>query len=533
MWRGLCGLILFVEIAYPCSCAFREPLCKVLARPGAQLRNDPAAPVFVGKVLYSYPSSWEEFAKLQGEFAATHPDLRGSNGDLLSFEGTRRFFLEMWGDKASATLRQNILAVQEEKRPHYVGPLSLFKALSHVEVIEPFGGIEKGTVVEILGGLGGGDCSVRFRAGGEYLVFLGKDAHGFWTTSICLGSTHVRYAQAELRALRAVRDGKPLAPFLSGKVSDATSRGARVEWKDLPGFPLRVTGEGLTREVVTGKDGEFFVDDLPLGSYTVSLATPGWELSRSVGQVPISLANGCQHVLLDVTQTQSSVTGRIQPTPGHTLTKLPVQLVPVTAGEAVRPPSGVMDTDGSFQINKVEPGEYYVVINPLGVPRPTGPNRYMPALPYQANYYPGKASKVEATSIRVERGMDVLLPGVWILPPPLAERRVQLLVRKATGEPFPGARVIVRDTEGDSVVNRAGPTPATGIVQFNVIEGRRYRIEAGAMDTNRRPGFYSAMELKPEDRGPLVLTLSEGAAPPNSYVYLFVSPVWTSVLGIR
>ncbi|MBL8291769.1 MAG: hypothetical protein JNN08_08030 [Bryobacterales bacterium] len=155
----------------------------------------------------------------------------------------------------------------------------------------------------------------------------------------------------------------------------------------------------------------------------------------------------------------------------------------------------------------------------------------MPALPYQASYYPGKASKVEAMTIRVERGMDVLLPGVWILPPPLAERRVELLVRKATGEPFPGARVIVRDAEGDSVVNRAGPTPATGIVQFQVIEGRSYRIEVGAMDANRRPAFYSAMELKPEDRGPLVLTLIEGAPPPNSYVYLFVSPVWTSVLG--
>ncbi|MBL8295730.1 MAG: hypothetical protein JNN08_28040, partial [Bryobacterales bacterium] len=403
MWRGLCGLIFFVEIAYPCSCAFREPLCKVLAKPGAELRSDPSAPVFVGRVLFKYPSSREEFAKLQGEFAAAHPDLRGSNFDLLTFEGTKRFLLEMWGDKASATLRQNILAVPEEKRPQYVGPLSRFQALTRVEVIEPFGGIAKGAVVEIPGGLGGADCSVGFRAGEEYLVFLGKDDHGFWTTSICSGSTHVRYAQAELRALRAVRDGKPLAPFLSGKVSDATNRGARVEWKDLPGFPLRVTGEGLTREVVTGRDGEFFVDDLPLGSYSLRLATPGWELRGAARQVPVSLVNGCQNVWLNVTQTQSSVTGRIQPTPGHTLTELAVQLAPVTAGEAGRPPWDVVDTDGSFRINKVEPGEYYVVINPLGVPRPTGPNRYMPALPYQASYYPGKASKVEAMTIRVER----------------------------------------------------------------------------------------------------------------------------------
>lgn len=289
-----------------------------------------------------------------------------------------------------------------------------------------------------------------------------------------------------------------------------------------------MTGEGITREVVTDENGRFFVDGLPLGSYRLSLVRPGWAFGPSV-RSPVALTAGCAHLLLDVTQKQSSVTGRIEPTPGHALTRLPVQLMPIAAGVTGRPPAGSLEASGAFRIDRVEPGEYWVAINPGGVPRPTGRDQYLPALPYAASYYPGKPTKEEATPIRVERGTDVALPGVWILPPPLAEKRVELLVRRATGEAFPDARVIIRDSEGNVAVNRAGPTPATGLVQFNVIEGRTYRIEAATMDSNRRPRHYAAMELRREDEGPLVLTLVDGVPPPESYL-LFLSPMWTAVL---
>ena len=224
MLRGFYWLVILAQAAYPCSCLFQEPLCKTLAQPDARLTADPAAPVFVGKVIYSYPGSLEEFWKRQEQFAAAHPDLRPANGPLLTFEGTKRFLLELWGDKASPTLRQHILAVPEETRPNYADPLSFLQALSHVEVIEPFGGIEKGTVIELVGGLAG-DCSVHFRPGESYLVFPHK-RQGFWTTSICDGSTPISRAQAELRALRGLRDGKPFPPFLYGSVVDFTNRGA-------------------------------------------------------------------------------------------------------------------------------------------------------------------------------------------------------------------------------------------------------------------------------------------------------------------
>ena len=65
-------------------------------------------------------------------------------------------------------------------------------------VLEPFSGVQKGTV-EIVTGSGGGDCGFPFREGAEYVVYARRsDAGAPLSVSTCSRTREVAQAEADL-----------------------------------------------------------------------------------------------------------------------------------------------------------------------------------------------------------------------------------------------------------------------------------------------------------------------------------------------
>lgn len=129
-------------------------------------------------------------------------------------------------------------------------------------VEEAFWGVE-GTTVEVLSGMGGGDCGIEFAAGESYLVHA-------W---------HRQYG----RVVRKTRD--------------------QEEWEEgtgLPGVRIAVAGPGGQRRATTTGAGGLFALVGPLsGELTVSAAVPGGAGRPIREQVEVPV-DGCAGVELVV-----------------------------------------------------------------------------------------------------------------------------------------------------------------------------------------------------------------------------------------
>jgi hypothetical protein len=109
--------------------------------------------------------------------------------------------------------------------------------------------------IEIFTGSGDADCSVKFEAGKEYLVFAYRVGQR-WATNICTGTGAVTERRVGLEQLRALRDGKAPGRRVVGFAHPADG-GIRPE--------VRLQSEsGTERRIVADTRGWFeFVDLTP------------------------------------------------------------------------------------------------------------------------------------------------------------------------------------------------------------------------------------------------------------------------------
>jgi hypothetical protein len=305
------GILLFPALAWNCTCFPPDALCK-----GVPIEDGPGIKIFVGRVVSTFPTSQRQAWDLEEKYMERHREDKGS------FEGRKRFLLELWGDSLSAESRESIRAAVDDKKIfgilNYPGV-----ALSRLEVVEPFPGTKVGEIVDMFGGLGGGDCSFHFEPGASYLVFA-RRGEGFWSTSICTRTRKLDGLNRDLETLRARRDGRPEPGSIYGRLADKTQRGDWSGPNTVGGFPVRLSGPDVTRIQQTDRYGFFTLDDLYPGTYRFEAAKPGW--SMRTGHKPVQLNGGCVEITANVVEEQSSLSGRARAPAGETLTPTPVTL---------------------------------------------------------------------------------------------------------------------------------------------------------------------------------------------------------------
>lgn len=242
---------LLIQEGRSCMC-FSVPLCGQL--PGV----DEKRTIFVGKVVEVFPPSMDEFAALERAMF---------EGESEALERTKALMLRNWGPILSSDELQTIRLANSAADLFRVSDLGMYSRRVRFRVTEELEG-STGEAFQLF--TDATDCGYKFHAGQEYLVVSHQNKEtGRWSTGACSRSAPVESvdAQQDLMALRARREGHPLAPRIYGKIFDQQEG----HHGGLPSALLRLVGGSSNRETVSDADGRFAFDNLAPARYRLEV----------------------------------------------------------------------------------------------------------------------------------------------------------------------------------------------------------------------------------------------------------------------
>ena len=320
-----------------------------------------------------------------------------------------------------------------------------------IRIGEVLSGVEPGQQeIEILTGLGGGDCGYPFQTGADYVVYAYMNSDGHLETGIC----------SRTRPLAQAADD--LAYFHS--MASASSTGTlRVQTgllgrPGMRGFGIIAEQGGSRYRSLTNDAGEAVFAELPAGNYRIH--------AESDGDLPddprVQLGSkGC--VTLTLFRTLRLV-GRVTTPSGEPAARIEVQFRSVQDSHG----GGVMTgQDGRYEIRIIRPGQYY-----LGVSLNHTPSR---DTPYRRWFYPGTDDPALATAIDFfgkpeARNYDFTLPDQQ------SRRKIDGFVVTRDEEARPRAVVTVLD-DSQNVIAQAF-ADVKGFFSLEVFTGTSYRLHA-------------------------------------------------------
>jgi hypothetical protein len=172
---------------------------------------------------------------------------------------------------------------------------------------EPFRGVE-GAQLEVMTGMGGGDCGVAFTQTQQYLVYA-SSFEGKLYTGICMRTKPISAAAADLEYMRGLKNATS-GGAVYGDVSAnrRNEKGATVR-QLVAGAQIIIDG-AVKKEVRTDAKGAYRFDGLPAGDYTVKISPPE---NTTTGQTEekITLARGGCAVVSFWLENDGRLNGRI------------------------------------------------------------------------------------------------------------------------------------------------------------------------------------------------------------------------------
>jgi uncharacterized surface anchored protein len=265
---------------------------------------------------------------------------------------------------------------------------------------------------------------------------------------------------------------------ISGKVT-ATGGGA------LAGVEIFVEkrGGGTFESATTAQAGEYTVEGLPAGEYTVEFYAGSLDYENqwyddepTEGQAdPLTLTTG---------EAQTGVDASLRPdaTVSGTVTSGVGEAVPGVTVVAQSPVSGtsgsaVTGADGGYTIERLPAGEYTVRFEPNG-------------LHYAERWYDEEESEEEATRLtlssgEVKAGVDANLPRT--------ASAIRGTVTDGHGQPLAGLEVVV--TEGEGGIVGTATTAADGTYIVDGLQAGSYQVEFEPGGADLLPQFYDGAGL--------------------------------------
>ncbi len=303
-------------------------------------------------------------------------------------------------------------------------------------VEEAFRGVQ-GRTIEVLTGMGGGDCGYDFKVGERYFIYAGRSPkNNVLYVSICdrtlpldKATDDLEYARGLLKS-GGVQAGASIYGFVIRNTRSSYADYGRRE--GMAGVRVTIEGNGKQYDVVTGGDGRFQKDKLPAGSYKVRAELPD-NLSK-VAEKQVVVAEGRCAGAAFVTTSLGSAKGRLLTDEGEPASKLDVKLIPAdTEGKEEewrgREISSYTDKDGRYIFSQIPSGQYVVVVNYKGQPGQFDP-------PYPRTYLPGTSDPSQATVLTIAEGQEIEAVD-FRLPPKLIERTIEGIVEWPTEAPLP------------------------------------------------------------------------------------------------
>jgi hypothetical protein len=349
-----------------------------------------------------------------------------------------------------------------------VGDFDSRQRVFRFNIDRAFRGVEGGEV-EIVTGLGGGDCGYGFQLGGQYLVYAYRNDSNILSTGICSRTRPASEAAEDLAYFRELPTAEP-GGTISGEVRFRHStKGKGAALAPVKEVKIFIVGAEKKYEVLTDDQGNFKVSGVTPGLYKVKVELPeGTSIHSPEREVRIS-DKGCAQAAFWL-EPDTRITGRVLDSQGLPASDVLIELVPVK-GERGYPSYARTDKAGRYEITLVPPGRYLLGVRIVGSAGST-------YVPFPQTYYPGVSEESRATIISLTEGQR-FEANEFILPARFVERELKGIVLDSNGRAVPGATVWLKENQyKDSDMPYRRETDSEGHFSYPVFEGLKYRVNA-------------------------------------------------------
>jgi len=389
------------------------------------------------------------------------------------------------------------------------GVIGYRRKVVHFSIEQSFRGVE-GTAVEVLTGMGGGDCGYDFKQGERYFVYAYRNKEdGKLGAGICSRTRPLTKASADIEYARAVASGKT-GSIIFGIVLRYT-RDTYLDYgnhKGIEGVPISIEGNDRRFSLLTDNDGRFQLEGLPAGKYKVGAALPG--ALRQVSAQDVVVTEGRCAAAEFLSTSLGAIKGKLVNSDGEPASKVNIMLIPDDPGGNEekwegREVTSYTNERGLYNFNQVPPGQYVIVVNYKGQPSEFDP-------PYPRTYHPGTSDPTQARVFNISEGQDIEAPD-FRLPPRLMERTIEGVVEWPDGRPATGARVELEFIERRwrglvKAVNDQGR------FSFKCFEGYKYLIHAEYGDHQNQSHAEPVEVLVADENEPVRLVITKPGRSP-------------------
>ncbi len=336
--------------------------------------------------------------------------------------------------------------------------------------------------IEIVTGMGGGDCGYSFQSGVDYIVYAYKNSEGRLETGICSRTRPLTQAAEDIAYLRAV----PQLPATADiRVSVFDNSAWQAGRRPMQRVRTTISGPDGIKEALTDRAGRATFTGLPPGEYTVQWASDGYKSGDRKVQIH---AQGCAEVpvfmLLD-----RRIQGRVLTRAGMPAAKVTIEMIPAHPGPNASPVAenyATSDLDGHYEFEYLRTGDFYLGVN---LDRPPSPEN-----PYARWFFPGTKEPAGATIVHLPE-----TPGVQtfdlILPEPQKDRIIEGVVVWPDGKPA-RAMLPLEDPRWPGYAS-FGSSDADGHFLLHSFDGTLYRLHAVGGESS-----ISAFSAEPVDIQP-------------------------------
>jgi hypothetical protein len=255
--------------------------------------------------------------------------------------------------------------------------------------------------LEIVTGMGGGDCGYRFTTGARYLVYAWKTPSSRLSTGICSRTQPLDKAEEDIRYLMSI-PATGTGGRVYGRVHEwrrDPAEATAVDYGPVENVTVMVRGATFAREVFTDALGQYELPNLPVGEITVSVIPPaGFDMPYLERKLELKDLRACSEMDFTISQT-GSVSGMVIDASGRPVADVAIDAVAAELAGFDPPPfqhPARTDNRGVFEFEDLPPGRYVIGVNLTRRPgaRQGG----------QPLFLPGTALTREATVIEVKPG---------------------------------------------------------------------------------------------------------------------------------
>jgi len=344
--------------------------------------------------------------------------------------------------------------------------------------------------IEILTGMGGGDCGYSFHSGVDYVIYAYKNSEGYLETGICSRTRPVAQAAEDIAYLRAIPQLPATADIRVSVADNSTWEAGR---RPMQRVRTTISGPDGLREALTDSRGRVTFAGLLPGEYTVQWASDGYKSGDRKVQIH---AQGCAEVPVTMLLDRR-IQGRVLTREGLPVAKVVIEMVPAHPGpnDLIAQDSAISDLDGRYEFEYLRTGDYYLGVN---LDRPASLEN-----PYARWFFPGTEEPAGATIVHLLEN-----PGVQtfdlILPEPQKDRIIEGVVVWPDGRPA-RARLPLEDPRWPGYAS-FGSSDGDGHFLLHSFDGTMYRLHAVGGESSISAISAEPVEIRPNS-APLKLRL--------------------------